>query len=620
LTPGDFQDAQLINFETADLPDGALRTVKDSSRTVISVLTSAPLKSAFPFTQVLAGADAAMGPEDRLELALQVQDERGWSPWFEFGVFSPNGGSASVKDQQNPFGRMETDLLTLSSPSRSLRYRVTLKTAAGAGAFLRLVSVTYTNTDAPYNEARAVNKPASFKPVRLDVPKYSQMTTQVDYSKDICSPASLTMALNHFGLKALVLETAAGVLDSAENIYGNWTFNTMFAGSLGLYAWPSRFDSLEDARGYLAAGILLVASVTFGPDELKRSPLKKTKGHLLVIKGFDAKGNVLVNDPAAADESAVDRVYDRKEFARAWLKNKYGTAYILAPLSRLPLTVRCPLAELFSMPPEPGKNNRSELIESQILPFENVKYKSSRGAWLEVAAAEQTRKEKKEDAVFTPYSGWMEAGLAAFAPPVEPDAVVRNKKTTLEDGAAAELSIGTRLKILGLEKKSFARILLPGSGTALINIKNLNLLPVKLPPAELRGQILETARQFVGDKYYWGGRSGYGIDCSGLVNLAYRVWGRDLPRNARDQFLYGRPAAREELKPADLIFSTEKDNYRNINHVMIYAGGGKIIEATQDTGTVREITFKEKFGLDPARVKNGQVVNGKKIYFRTVIR
>lgn len=619
LMPGDFRDAEINNLETADLPDGVLKTVVDSSKAVTAVLTSAPLHTAFPFTQALAGANASLGPDDRLELALQVKDERGWSPWFEFGGFSPDGETASVKDQRNPFGRIDTDTLTLSSPSRYLRYRVTLKTAAGSTAFLRLVSATYTDTAAVYNEACAVKKPASFKPVRLDIPKCSQMAQQVNYSKDICSPASVTMVLNHFGLKALVLDAAAGVLDAAENIYGNWTFNTMYAGALGLYAWPARFDSLEDARRYLAAGIPLVASVTFGPDELKRSPLKKTKGHLLVIRGFDAKGNILANDPAAAEEKTVERVYDRKEFARAWLKNKSGTAYILAPLARLPLTARSPLAGLFSMPPG-FTDDKAPLIESQILPFERVEYKSSRGAWLEVAALEQTRKEKRENKTFAPYPGWIEAKLAAFRPPVEPDAVVRNKKAALEDSDIAELSIGARVKILGWEKKSFARILLPGGGTALINKKDLNLLPIKTGPADLRKQILETARQFLGDKYYWGGRSGYGIDCSGLVNIAYRVWGLDLPRNASDQFNYGRPAARGELKPADLIFSTEKDDHMNIAHVMLYAGGGKLLEATRDTGSVREVTFKEKFGLDPARIKSGQVINGKKIFFRTAIK
>jgi len=621
LMQGDFHGARLTNFEPADLPNGALKTVKNNSSPVTAVLISAPIKTAFPFTQALAGANASLGPKDRLELALQVRDKRGWSPWFKFGSFSPGGETGSVKNQQNRFGSMATDIVTLSSASEYLRYRVTIKAAAGSTAFFRLASVTYTNTAAEYDEASAVKKHASFKPVLLNIPKCSQMTQRVSYYRDICSPTSVTMILNHFGLKTRVLDTAVGVRDTTENIYGNWTLNTMYAGTLGLYAWPTRLNSLEDARGYLAAGIPLAASVTFGPDELRKAPLKKTAGHLLVIKGFDAKGNILVNDPAAADKNTVGRVYDRKEFAKAWLKNKSGTAYILAPLERLPLTVRSPLAELFSMPPDSKKKtDKLKLIETQILPLERVEYKSSRGAWLEVAALEQTRRKNRCAKTFTPYLGWIEARLAAFRHPTEPDAVVRIKMAPLKEGAVSELSIGARVNTLAWDNRSFARILKPEGDTGLIHKKNLNLIPIKVKPAGLRKKILDTARQFLGDKYYWGGRSGCGIDCSGLVNIAYRVWGFDLPRNARDQLNCGRPAARRELKPADLIFSTEKNNHNNINHVMLYSGGGKIIEATQDTGSVREVTFKDKFGQDLSEINNGQVVNGKKIYFRTILK
>jgi len=53
---------------------------------------------------------------------------------------------------------------------------------------------------------------------------------------------------------------------------------------------------------------------------------------------------------------------------------------------------------------------------------------------------------------------------------------------------------------------------------------------------------------------------------------------------------------------------------------MLYSGNGKLIEATRETDSVREVTFKEKFGLDPAKIKNGRTINGKKIYFRRILR
>ncbi len=616
LTTGDFTNARLHGFRKAELPEGALAA--GGRRPVTAVLISAPLKAAIPFNQLLGGANAALGPKDSLELAVQVKYEAGWSRWFQFGGFGPAGKAASVRGHENAFGRMDTDTLTLTKKAGWLRYRVTINAAAGSRAILRLVSVTCTDTEAAYNSELAVRKPDCFKPALLKVPGISQMVQRTPHAKNICSPTSVAMILRYFGLKAGALPTAAAVFDHAGNIYGNWTLNTMYAGSRGLYAWPARFDSLEEARQYLAAGIPLAVSLTFGPGKLKKSPLKQTRGHLMVLKGFDARGRALVNDPAAPDERTVERAYDRKEFARAWLKNKYGTAYVIAPLALIPLTARAPLAELFSRPPGPAKKDKTRHIESQLLPLEHINFGAARGAWLKVTAREQPRKEKREDKDFKPYSGWIESRSASFHLLLEPDAVVRVKKAPLEDGPVSELSIGARVRILWREKKSSVRVLLPGGTTALISEKYLNLLPVRIKGMELRKKILETARQFLGDKYYWGGRSGYGTDCSGLVNLAYRVWGIDLPRNASDQCVCGR-AATGRLKPADLIFSTSRKDLTKVNHVMLYSGGERLLEATQDSWSVREVTFRHKFGLDLAKIRNGSVVNGRTIFFRTVI-
>ena len=608
--PGDFRDSRAQNLLPAAFPDGVF-AVEDSSRP--GVLTSAQLDAVFPFDVLLLSADAVFPGGGELEAEGQVKTAEGWSPWFSFGRFNAAGGGASAAPQENSFGRMDIDLLKLKTKASALRYRFTVTSAGGKSPLIRLAAVSYTDSEAPYSPAEAAARPAGFKALKLALPKFSQMIQQVNYAGDICSPVSLSMALCGLGLRAEPLKTAGAVLDSAQNIYGNWFFNTAHAGTRGLYSFVARLNSLEEARAFLEAGAQVVASVTFGPDELANSPLKKTKGHLLVIAGFTAKGDVITHDPAAPNEKTVERTYDRAQFAQAWLKNKYGTSYIVAKNLNRFLAVKENVAELYSMPPGPGADERKQLRESQLLFNERVELIEVSGTWARARAAEQESllADKK---TLAPYEGWLPLESLAFSLPAPSTAVVKAK--TARSGGV-ELSVGVKLRVMG--GPGGARAFPPGGPALKLAEKDLNPLPQKASPASLRPGILGTARVFLGDKYYWGGRSAWGIDCSGLVNIAYRAWGLELPRNADDQYAASRSVSRENLKPADLIFSADAARPGAINHVMLYAGGGRLIEATGDSNSVREVSFAEKFGTDFKKARNGMVSGGKKIFFRKII-
>ncbi len=598
--PGDFRDAETRNLAPAAFPEAAF-AVENSSRP--AQLVSAEIPALFPFDELLLSADAVFPGGGALEAEAQVKAGGKWSPWFSFGRFDAAGGGASVKGQKNDFGRMDVDILKLDRKAEALRYRVRLSSAGGR-ASLRLVGVTYTDAAAPYSSADAAARPASFKPVRVQVPAYSQMVQQVNYAGDICSPVSLSMTLSGFGRRVEPIPTASAVLDATENIYGNWFLNTAYAGSRGLYAFLARLNTLEDARAFLEAGSPVIASVTFGPDELKNSPLRKTRGHLLVITGFDAKGDVITHDPAAPEEKTVRRVYKRAEFAAAWLKNKYGTSYILArDLNRF-VAVKDNVAELYSMPPKDG-DERRKLIESQLVFNERAELLEITGEWARARAVEQ-HSLKSNGRDLSPYEGWLTARSLGFSLPLAPTAVVRAKTTR---AGAADVSMGVKLRLAG-------GLAIPAGR---LQAKDLNPLPVRTPHPQLRPKILASARAFLGDKYYWGGRSAWGIDCSGLVNISYRAWGLDLPRNAGDQFAASKSVTMDRLKPADLIFSADASTPTAITHVMLYAGGGRLIEATGDTNSVREVTFAEKFGADFKKARNGMVSQGKKIFFRRVL-
>lgn len=108
--------------------------------------------------------------------------------------------------------------------------------------------------------------------------------------------------------------------------------------------------------------------------------------------------------------------------------------------------------------------------------------------------------------------------------------------------------------------------------------------------------IVETAKQFCGFPYVWGGTSIKGVDCSGLTKSAYFLNGYVLRRDASQQcktgdsvdvhkFVEGTytKAALANLRPGDLLFfgrKAENGRKERVTHVAIYMGDGKIIHSS----------------------------------------
>ena len=94
---------------------------------------------------------------------------------------------------------------------------------------------------------------------------------------------------------------------------------------------------------------------------------------------------------------------------------------------------------------------------------------------------------------------------------------------------------------------------------------------------------LSEARTYLGIPYVWGGMTHEGIDCSGLVHMAYRAQGRLVPRDASQQEAAGQPIAWHALQPGDLITygKDEQPQEGNATHIAFWLGGGRILHATR---------------------------------------
>ena len=99
--------------------------------------------------------------------------------------------------------------------------------------------------------------------------------------------------------------------------------------------------------------------------------------------------------------------------------------------------------------------------------------------------------------------------------------------------------------------------------------------------SDVRVDLVEYAKQFVGNRYVWGGTSlTKGADCSGFVLSVFKKYGISLPHHAASQAGYGTKISAGELQPGDLVFYGNKRG--SINHVAIYIGGGQVVHASNE--------------------------------------
>lgn len=95
----------------------------------------------------------------------------------------------------------------------------------------------------------------------------------------------------------------------------------------------------------------------------------------------------------------------------------------------------------------------------------------------------------------------------------------------------------------------------------------------------LRESIVLTAKEFLNVPYLWSGKSFFGIDCSGLMQLVYKIHEIKLPRNACQQAEIGEPLTFvEESLPGDIAFFENTEG--KIVHVGMMLGNQQIIHAS----------------------------------------
>ncbi|HET9808194.1 MAG TPA: C39 family peptidase [Candidatus Limnocylindria bacterium] len=334
------------------------RTVSDERGTWVSD----PVRTPFAFDELIASWRASTPNGTWIDVQMRASGASRTTKWYTLAVWSSGDDTihrTTVKGQQDGDGRVNVDTFEKADGAPELtsyELRVTLHRAAGITA---TPSVSF--LAAVVSRASQHTVPSAFGGVArdLDVPMLSQETHAGHYpeydggGEAWCSPTSTAMVLGFWkaGPSATDLAVfpgnthADGRVDHAARFTydwsysgaGNWPYNTAYAASYGLDGFITRLRSLREAELFIEAGIPLVASIS---GVLPGFLFTSTNGHLLVIRGFAANGDVITNDPAVRANAQARKVYPRADFERIWLGGSTGTVYVIHPPAvRLPANV-----------------------------------------------------------------------------------------------------------------------------------------------------------------------------------------------------------------------------------------------------------------------------------------
>jgi cell wall-associated NlpC family hydrolase len=110
-------------------------------------------------------------------------------------------------------------------------------------------------------------------------------------------------------------------------------------------------------------------------------------------------------------------------------------------------------------------------------------------------------------------------------------------------------------------------------------------------------QIARTARAQLGVPYAWSGNGPNSFDCSGLVRFVFARHGiTNIPRSSIEQHRWSRSITRSQLRPGDLVFQSysSRNGVNGTDHVAIYIGNGRVVDASSGQGGVIERAIIER--------------------------
>lgn len=318
--------------------------------------TSEWIPVAFAFDELIASWNAETVSGTWVRIEMQARGSGRETKFYTMMVWASGDEDihrTSVPGQRDADGDVNIDTFVRAKDGRALdayRLRVTLYRRAGSERS-PLVRGLSAMTSAAFDHqipTRFDGKTADVRVPMLSQEVHAGHFPEFDGGGEAwCSPTSTAMVLGFHGagpsddeIKAFPGEEHddAAVDHAARYAYdwnykgaGNWPANIAYATRYGMDGFVTRLRSLNEAQPFLDASIPLIASVN---GVLPGFLLSSTTGHLLVIRGINANGDVITNDPAARTNDEVHKTYRRADFERVWLGGSGGIVYVIHPAGK----------------------------------------------------------------------------------------------------------------------------------------------------------------------------------------------------------------------------------------------------------------------------------------------
>lgn len=298
---------------------------------------SSEVETPFPFTE-LVPSWMLDTPEDTgiaFEFRVRSHDSGEWSPWLYLGQWGRtiHWPARTIRFEH---GRVNTDYIILQQPADAYQARVRLFSydiPTKENPQLNRLSVV-TSGIIHDDEERARFQTADLLSTTdwardIPVPFTAQRSNGPEIGGSTCSPTSVKMVMDYHGVELPAFDVAMEIYDREYGIFGNWARAVAFASNHGLDSRLTRIRDWNQVKEYISNGQPIIASIRFEEGTFPSNPMRRTNGHLIVIRGLTSDGDAIVNDPAHI-ELGDGIVYNAEELAQAWIE-RGGVAYIIGP-------------------------------------------------------------------------------------------------------------------------------------------------------------------------------------------------------------------------------------------------------------------------------------------------